>query len=248
METVICFQRLNSLCQFGALLRPTFYSMIKQMNTLTVRPVNPEDEDDMARLLDIIESDAASETMDDITGMDEDDIEEWVEDSLISLDEKDHTDWEIVFAVTPVNDTLAPHRNNKLEGFVNFYASQEVTERFKREMNRLNKSVDDSCSIIEVSMAKWPEAPRGQMTIGLCLACIEINSLMSKDNSRSQKTIVAYIDPENIASVKAFEKAGFEKQGRVYYDLDDDLEGLDVDGVDLYTINWSGLREFLAKS
>lgn len=202
----------------------------------------------MYRLLEIIESDAASEAMDEITGMDEDDIEEWVEDSLWALEEKNHTDWEIVFAVTPVNDTQTPQRNNKLEGFVNFYASQEVTERFNREMQRLTKPVDESASIIEVSMAKWPEAPRGQMTIGLCLACQEINSLMTKGLDTSRKTIVAYIDPENIASIKAFEKAGFEKQGRVYYDLDDDLEGLDVDGVDLYTINWRALEEFLAKN
>ncbi len=210
------------------------------MNTLSVRLADSENPDDVARLVDIVESEAAASAMDEISGMDEEDIEEWIEDSLDAIGAKNDTDWEILYAVTPINDKEAPHRNNKLEGFVNFYASGEVTDRFRREMTQLKKSFSEAQSVIEVSMAKWPGAPRGQMTLGLCLACVEINERMKRQEKNNM--IIAYIDPENVPSQKAFEKAGFEKQGLVYYDLDDDNESLEIDGVLLYTIEWPKLH------
>lgn len=215
------------------------------MTSLTVRLVDPENETDIARLLDIVHDEAAAEAMDEIDGMDEDDIAEWAEDSLDAAEDTSISDWEIVYAVTPINSEN-PIRDNKLEGFVNFYASREVTRRATREAKRLGKPIDHGTPVVEVSMAKWPLSPRGQMSYGLCLACVEIDRLMAKEPGHT--LIVAYIDPANEPSKKAFEKAGFENVGLVYYDLDETNEDLSIDGVLMFEINWSKLHEFLSSN
>lgn len=227
-------------------MRPIFIVLSIQMTSLTVRLVDADNETDIERLLDIVDDEAAAEAMDEIDGMDEDDIAEWAEDSYDSFYDNDRTDWEIVFAVTPVDENN-PQRTNKLEGFVNFYASKEVTKRAEREATRLGVTLIPHQHIIEVSMAKWPQAPRGQMTQGLLLACIEIDRLIS-DGDKQSTNIVAYIDPANEPSKKAFERAGFKNLGLVYYDLDDDLEDLSIDGVLMYEIDWSKVMTLLSSN
>ena len=59
----------------------------------------------------------------------------------------------------------------------------------------------------EVSFAKHPLAARGQLTIGLQILCGRIVRSFNR-----RMLIVAFVEPENIGSIKVLERAGFKKQ------------------------------------
>jgi hypothetical protein len=75
--------------------------------------------------------------------------------------------------------------------------------------------------VYEVSFARRPEAQGRQMASALRQFCIKMEQLMGKSDAERMKpemVVIAYVDPENVSSVRVLEGSGFVRKSEVVHE------------------------------
>jgi hypothetical protein len=216
-----------------------------------IRMINMDDPEDVKRMIDIANSKRTNEFVEGMEGMDESDVRNWVSisESQTKHPERraDNRDWQIVYAVSGSPDNVKHDEVGELQGFINFYTDQETRDRVRKISN--DPKMNRETQIVEIGLAKWPDAPSRQMASGIRQAALEINKLKGKGVDRMEgkysaameptMVLTAFIDPKNHSSMEAFTDAGFENQGLVHYD-----DGTNEDDeVYFYRLNWEKLNQ-----
>lgn len=215
-----------------------------------IRMINMNDPEDVKRMLDIANSKRTNEFVEGMEGMDESDVRNWVSisESQTKHPERraDNRDWQIVYAVSGSPENVGSDEVGELQGFINFYTDQETRDRVRKISNDPN--MNRETQIVEIGLAKWPDAPSRQMSSGIRQAALEINKLKGKGVDRMEgkysaamepiMVLTAFIKPKNTSSMEAFADAGFENQGLVEY-----VEGDTTEEVYYYRLNWEKLNQ-----
>lgn len=222
-----------------------------------VRMLDMNDQEDIQRMVDIAQSERTNDYVDGMDEMDQDDVKHWIEvsESHAKHPERraDNSEWQIVYAVSGSPDNVAAEEVGEVQGFINFYTDQEVRDRIHRVSDMIDKDMNRETQIVEIGLAKWPDAPSRQMASGIRQASLEINKLKGKGIDREtgkystyvapEMVLTACIDPENTSSIEAFTDACFVNRGLIYYDIEEEQGSLEEDGVFLFTLDWEKLNK-----
>ena len=157
---------------------------------------------------------------------------------------------------TPLPAELTPSaaQTDQLDGWVYFIPDNSKTPR---------AFISGNTRIYDITYAKAADAPPGIMADAIKQACLRVANRLeiekekaaarftkSYDNkaSTAQKTldriasektdVVAYVDPDNVRSIHALEKAGFIAHGMVKH-TDEDVQEKDVL---LFQADWNKIR------
>lgn len=161
--------------------------------------------DDFARLTEIVNASEVDKWMDDVAGMNPRHTKEWMR-------EKGYGRY-YLFAVIITDRNHSEY--DKVQGFVYFYPCE--WER----------------GSLEVSFAKHPTGPRGLIVPATRKACLRVREDYKIRTGREYPAlrILGDVEPENIPSIKALWRSGFE--------LDEEYD----DDNDIYVLNWKKLEE-----
>lgn len=221
-----------------------------------IRYLDFDDKRDMKRLLSTIRHPRVKKFVDGLTGMDISDVRGWADEY------KDHTgfandgEWMVLFGIagTPSNPSIKNSQIGEYQGFVNCYSSPGDREQTRSNARLLGRRIIQATDIVELSVAKWPPAPSGQVDSAIRQVCLEINrikgkSLRNDTGKHSKKSepdmlIVAYIEPQNIHSRKVFELSGFINRGETKYVGDNGKVESDL----LYELDWKKLNQIVHKN
>ena len=154
----------------------------------------------------------------------------------------------------PAELTPSPGQTDQLDGWVYFIPDNSKTPR---------AFISGNTRIYDITYAKSADAPPGIMADAIRQACLRVANRLeiekekaaarfskSYDNkaATAQKTleriarektdVVAYVDPENVRSIHALEKAGFIPHGMVKH-TDEDGQEKDVL---LFQADWNKIR------
>lgn len=136
------------------------------------------------------------------------------------------------------------HETGKLQGWVKVNPDEDSRVAQLQKLGLLEEGNKEP--VIEVSYAKLPDAPSGQMASGLRQVCVEIagiNAELRPDRNFPSMKIVAYVIDDdrgnNEESVKVLEVSGFEEKGRVRYDEDAPMSDR------VFILNWEKLDAIL---
>lgn len=192
----------------------------KNLFTTVIRKVNPYDPEDMRRISLI---DKNSEVLKQMVGkqLNDKELSEFVTDG------KKKT----LYAVSG-QQLVSKNEIGKIQGWILVYSGKEVTARTERALKR--KFLKSKLPVLEVSYAKYPPSPPGQMACGLRQVLLEI---ARKD--RYQRLVVAFVAPENIRSQHVLEASGFILQPqRVLWSPQESKKEDQV-----YILDWGKLRQ-----
>ena len=222
-----------------------------------IRLLDPDDLKDMSRLLGTMGDERVKKWVEDIEDLTIQDVRNWVRRAQEDKRVGNTGEWEVVFGVSgsPANPELPAGEVGEYQGFINCYSDLETRNKVRGLGGQLGKKMTRETDIVELSVAKRPDSPKGQMVSGIRQVCIEINRLKSKGVNKTRgkyskfvepdMVVVAFIEPDNLASRKVFVQAGFEDRGLCYYEDEDKVKPLAEVGVHAYVLNWEKLNEFM---
>lgn len=95
----------------------------------------------------------------------------------------------------------------KLQGWVSIYTDQTVKRRAASALG--SPELMTQLSVIEISYAKYPLAPKGQMASGLRQVLWHIVAKNPFEPHRPKPLVMAYVDPDNRASSRVLQASGF---------------------------------------
>ena len=151
---------------------------------------------------------------------------------------------EVLFAIRG-SEGVEGEERGELQGWVQVYDLDPPQSAGLRNLGIVPASVKTS-AIFEISYAKLPGAPEGQIASGVRQALLMLpHELEQRDRRRtaSYKTepfIVAFIDlKENPESALVVERAGFVKKGEMKYESGDDHNHA------VYVLDWAKLYRIL---
>lgn len=128
----------------------------------------------------------------------------------------------------------------EIKGFVNIYSGHGEKFRARRLIQSGIFKKGPNKQILEISMA-LRALPNGRisgsglMSSALRQSCVQVRSWLGKIKD-SDLIIYGFIDPDNIASIRALQASGFIKKGRAKYDSSSEDDSL------VYVLSWRKLR------
>ena len=183
-----------------------------------IREVNTSDPDEIRRLMEIDRSPGHikwfNSRPEDFTSMNETEMRDFVADPNHHL--------YIVSGSSLHNEIRKRSEVGRLQGWVKVNPDDD-----KRVEELRNQKIipQNKLPVFEISYAKHPDAPSGQMASGVRQVCIEgvkLNLVLDPESNRPYMSIVAYvIDDErgtNKESIQVLEASGFEEKRKVIYD------------------------------
>lgn len=156
---------------------------------------------------------------------------------------------EFLFAIRG-SEGVGNLEKGELQGWVYFY--QEDKKRLRELERRGIISLPPKAKIFEISYAKIPWSPKGQVASGIRQALILLPKEWERRNKlgsifyeiyNKQVLVTAYIDPaKNSESRYVLENCGFIKKGSIKYDETPERED------DVYVLDWDKLYEKLDRA
>jgi len=203
-----------------------------------IRFFDSKNREDMWRLRTIVQDEDVQDRMDSVAGMSKIDMKDWA-------DEKGTYGRYYLFAITGSEEIFRaekPEEIGQVQGFVYLYAGNEE----KKIINRIIKAglikqreVDDS-KIFEISFAKLPKAPGGQVSSGVRQSCVELKRL-DRMKDGTGVFVFCFIDETNVGSMMVAEACGFERRGKHFYE--EDSKEMSA----LFVLNYEKLGEIMEK-
>ena len=194
--------------------------------------------EDMLRLRKIVDHREVQEMMDSVAGMSKKDRYEWA-------DEKGAYGRYYLFAVSGTDKIFGEDQASEIgevQGFVYLYAGSEdkkIINRIVRAGLIKKNEVNDN-KIFEISFAKLPKAPGGQISSAVRQACLELKRL-DRIKGGTGVFVFCFIDESNIGSMRVVEACGFERRGRHFYE--EDSKEMSA----LYVLDYKKLRDIEKK-
>lgn len=198
-----------------------------------IRFFDSENRDDMLRLRKIVDHGEVQEMMDSVVGMSKKDRYEWA-------DEKGAYGRYYMFAVSGSEAIFGKESEEigKVQGFVYLYAGKDekiIANRMVQAGFIKRAELNDN-KIFEISFAKLPKAPGGQISSAVRQACLELRRL-DKIKEGTGVFVFCFIDEKNTGSMRVVEACGFERRGKHFYEVDSQ------DMSALYVLSFAKLAE-----
>ncbi|HSV94403.1 MAG TPA: hypothetical protein VLH94_00285 [Spirochaetia bacterium] len=172
--------------------------------------------EDMVRLRKIVQHKEVQERMDSVASMSRRDMFDWA-------DEKGAYGRYYLFAVSGTKEIFGEGSEEigQVQGFVYLYASSEERKIINRIVKaKLIKKVEvGESKIFEISFAKLPGSPGGQISSAVRQACLELKRL-DKIKGGTGVFVFCFIDESNEGSMRVVEACGFERRGKHFYEED----------------------------
>ncbi|MFZ3068735.1 MAG: hypothetical protein WA052_00255 [Microgenomates group bacterium] len=190
--------------------------------------------EDMLRLRKIVDHREVQEMMDSVAGMSKKDRYEWA-------DEKGAYGRYYLFAVSGTDKIFGEDQASEIgevQGFVYLYAGSEEKKIINRIVRTglIKKSEVGDNKIFEISFAKLPKAPGGQISSAVRQACLELKRL-DRIKEGTGVFVFCFIDESNVGSMRVVEACGFERRGRHFYE--EDSKEMSA----LYVLDYKKLRD-----
>ncbi|HSV95121.1 MAG TPA: hypothetical protein VLH94_04100 [Spirochaetia bacterium] len=189
--------------------------------------------EDMVRLRKIVQHKEVQERMDSVASMSRRDMFDWA-------DEKGAYGRYYLFAVSGTKEIFGEDSEEvgQVQGFVYLYAGAEERKIIERivKAGLIKKGVIGDSKIFEISFAKLPSAPGGQISSAVRQACLELRRL-DKIKEGTGVFVFCFIDETNIGSMKVVEACGFERRGKHFYEEDS------AEMSALYVLDYQKLKE-----
>ena len=194
--------------------------------------------EDMLRLRRIVDHREVQEMMDSVAGMSKKDRYEWA-------DEKGAYGRYYLFAVSDTDKIFGEDQASEIgevQGFVYLYAGSEEKKIINRivKTGLIKKSEVNDNKIFEISFAKLPKAPGGQISSAVRQACLELKRL-DRIKKGTGVFVFCFIDESNVGSMRVVEACGFERRGRHFYE--EDSKEMSA----LYVLDYKKLRDIEKK-
>ena len=194
--------------------------------------------EDMLRLRKIVDHREVQEMMDSVAGMSKKDRYEWA-------DEKGAYGRYYLFAVSGTDKIFGEDQAREIgevQGFVYLYAGSEEKKIINRIVRAglIKKNEVNDNKIFEISFAKLPKAPGGQISSAVRQACLELKRL-DRIKGGTGVFVFCFIDESNIGSMRVVEACGFERRGRHFYE--EDSKEMSA----LYVLDYKKLRDIEKK-
>ncbi len=194
--------------------------------------------EDMLRLRKIVDHREVQEMMDSVAGMSKKDRYEWA-------DEKGAYGRYYLFAVSGTDKIFGEDQASEIgevQGFVYLYAGSEEKKIINRIVRTglIKKSEVNDNKVFEISFAKLPKAPGGQISSAVRQACLELKRL-DRIKGGTGVFVFCFIDESNIGSMRVVEACGFERRGRHFYE--EDSKEMSA----LYVLDYKKLRDIEKK-
>jgi len=200
-----------------------------------VRFFDSGSKEDMARLRKIVQHQEVQERMDSVANMSRKDMFEWA-------DEKGAYGRYYLFAVSGTEDIFGEETEEigQVQGFVYLYAGSEEKKIIDRMVKAkiIKANLVNNNKIFEISFAKLPESPSGQISSAVRQACLELKRVDTQKKGTGV-FVFCFIDETNIGSMRVVEACGFERMGKHFYEEDS------VDMSALYVLNFKKLTEMV---
>lgn len=190
--------------------------------------------EDMLRLRKIVDHREVQEMMDSVAGMSKKDRYEWA-------DEKGAYGRYYLFAVSGTDKIFGEDQTSEIgevQGFVYLYAGSEEKKIINRIVRTglIKKSEVGDNKIFEISFAKLPKAPGGQISSAVRQSCLELKRL-DRIKEGTGVFVFCFIDESNVGSMRVVEACGFERRGRHFYE--EDSKEMSA----LYVLDYKKLRD-----
>lgn len=198
----------------------------------SIRFFNHDNEEDIRRLLKIVQDKKVREWVEGIEDMDFDDVKEWAGQKGQNIGD------DCLFAIVGSREYVANNEIGEVQGFVNTY---EMPEELRIRMEKEGFLAPDNL-VLEVSYARNPEAKGRQVASGLLQVCFQVNNMIGNgDESRPTRQIFSFVDRKNFASIKVMEEAGFVLVGEILYEVENEDKDL------VFKIDWEKAQSILRK-
>jgi len=130
-----------------------------------------------------------------------------------------------------------------VRGFVNIYSERGEKYRVKRMVKEGIIKESGNKHFLEISMAIRPFedgsiSGSGLMSSALRQSCLQVRSWLNYPKE-SELVIYGFIDPKNVASIRAIKAAGFIEKGKSLYDSTADDKSL------VYILSWRKLKKIV---
>lgn len=189
--------------------------------------------EDMVRLRKIIDCKDVRDRMDSVARMSKRDMYDWA-------DEKGAYGRYYLFAVSGTEEVFGEGSKQigEVQGFVYLYAGSEEKKIIDRiiKAGLVKKSKLGKKRVFEISFAKLPRTPKGQIGSAVRQACMELSRLDRKKGGTGA-FVFCFIDESNESSIRVVEACGFVRRGRHFYEEDS------KDMSALFVLNYKKLRE-----
>lgn len=189
--------------------------------------------EDMVRLRKIVSHQEVQDRMDSVASMSRRDMFDWA-------DEKGAYGRYYLFAVSGTKEIFGEDKAEigQVQGFVYLYASSEERKIINRivKAKLIKKSEVGDSKIFEISFAKLPSSPGGQISSAVRQACLELKRL-DKVKEGTGVFVFCFIDESNVGSMRVVEACGFERRGRHFYEEDS------AEMSALYVLDFKKLKE-----
>lgn len=200
-----------------------------------VRFFDSGNKEDMSRLRKIVQHREVQERMDSVANMTRKDMFEWA-------DEKGAYGRYYLFAVSGTKEVFGEEAEEvgQVQGFVYLYAGAEERKIIERMVRAkiIKSNLVNNNKIFEISFAKLPEAPGGQISSAVRQSCMELKRL-DKIKEGTGVFVFCFIDETNTGSMRVVEACGFERLGKHFYEEDS------AEMSALYVLNHKKLMEIM---
>jgi hypothetical protein len=192
-----------------------------------LRFFNLKDPKDLSRMEETITNNSVKAFVDDLEGMNADDIKKWLIDKRGAAD----LEWEVCYMVSG-SMSVKPEEFGEIQGFINFYPDEP-----SREL--LPEKYREAKQVIGIGYARYPEGRHGQISGAIRQACMEINKLKGNATMGTpDMVIVALCREDNKASIKTIEDSCFDNYGSVQVKNEEGEDEKDF----LFILNWDRLN------
>lgn len=117
----------------------------------------------------------------------------------------------------------------KLQGWVSVYTGPLVKRRATQALGQ--PELMTRLSVVEISYAKYPLALKGQMASGLRQVLGHVVAKNQFEPHRPKPLVIAYVDPDNLASTHVLKASGFTLRSTTQFSKDF-----------VWTLQWQQLR------
>ncbi|HEX8924061.1 MAG TPA: GNAT family protein [Patescibacteria group bacterium] len=198
--------------------------------TAAIRYFDENSRSDFEAVNDILSAKQVKHWMDDAGKISWSDYQYWA---------GKHTDEAFFFAV---HDSRLEDKEQirEVRGFVDIFSGRSEKFLAKRVIKAGFVS-PEAKKVLEVSLALRPLkngeiSPSGLMSSALRQSCLQVKSALHNHNEKDI-VIFGFVDPQNLASARVLEAAGFVKKGKMKYDAEAEQE------IFLYVLSWRKLQK-----